>query len=132
LQETPQPSAATADAVLNYARLFDTPQQAVIGTTRAGSIVYWSYAAERFYGWRADDVLGRNIVEVTSADAARHAAEDIMEALSAGKSWVGTFPVRRSDGSEIEVEVSNLPVRNATGTLVGIVGVSSLPGPPQT
>jgi PAS domain S-box-containing protein len=117
--------AAAADAILAYARLFDTPRQAVIGTTVQGTIVYWSDGASHLYGWQEQDVLGMSIVDVTPADHSREEAEEIMTRLSRGQTWSGRFRVRRRDGSEIEVDVQDLPVRDTRGSLVGIVGVSS-------
>ncbi len=124
----PTENPATADAILAHARLFDMPQQAVIGTTEQGTIVYWSGGATALYGWSEDEVLGLNVVDVTPADQSREDAEAIMARLASGSSWSGRFRVRHRDGTVIDVDVQDLPVRDRRGALVGIVGVSSPAG----
>ncbi|MBW3629801.1 MAG: PAS domain S-box protein [Gemmatimonadetes bacterium] len=120
-----EPSPARSDdAIKNHALLFDTPTQAVIATTASGSIAYWNHRAQEVYGWRAEEVLGKNVVEVTPAVHAQDDAAAIMERLRAGLSWSGEFQVRHRDGSELKVFVQDFPVRNAQGELVGIIGVS--------
>lgn len=119
---------AAPESILGYADLFDTPQQAVIGTDESGAIVYWSRTATAMYGWKEPEVLGRNILDVTPTNASRETADEIMSHLRRGRSWTGIFNVRHRDGSELTVEVRDLPVRDGAGRLVGIVGVSSIVG----
>ena len=113
------------EAICAQAKLFDTVQQAVIATTLQGSIVYWNRAALRIYGWREDEVLGRDILEVTPSRISRETAMTIMEHLRAGRSWSGEFPVKRKDGVEFTAHVRDVPVRDGRGELVGIVGIST-------
>ncbi len=111
-------------AIRKAAELFDTEHQAVIGTLVAGAIVYWNPAAERLYGWTANEVMGRDIVEVTPSTPSREQAIALMNRLREGHSWTGRFRVRRRDGEEFEALVRDVPVLDAKGRLVGIVGVS--------
>jgi signal transduction histidine kinase len=53
-----------------------------------------------------------------------HYAADIMAALSAGESWMGEFEVKRKDGAHFVALVTDSPIFDDTGSLVGIVGVS--------
>ena len=114
----------TDDAIKSHALLFDTPTQAVIATTATGLIAYWNDTARELYGWPAEEVLGKNVVEVTPAVPARDDAVAIMERLRAGLSWSGEFQVVHRDGSELKMFVQDFPVRNAQGELIGIIGVS--------
>lgn len=114
-----------AKTIRNTAELFDLEHQAVIGTHISGEIVYWNRAAEQLYGWSADEVLGRNIVEVTPSQPSREQAAAIMGRLQLGHSWSGAFLVRTRAGEEFEARVRDVPVQNARGDLVGIVGVSA-------
>ena len=113
------------EAIRSHALLFDTPRQAVIATTSTGVISFWNAAAEALYGWQAREVLGRDIVEVISIGQGRRTASDILERLSAGRSWSGEFRARRRDGSELTVFVRDFPVRSDQGELIGIIGLSN-------
>jgi PAS domain S-box-containing protein len=110
---------------LRQAAIFDIPGQAVIATDAEGRILLWNAAAEELYGWRAEEVLGRSIVEVTPTSLSRDEAGEIMRRLAKGVTWSGTFQVQHKDGSGFHVRVMDTPVRNAAGELEGIIGISA-------
>src|SRR5437899_12313870 len=90
-----------------------------------GRIVRWNAAAERLYGWTADEILGRNIGEVTVPETGQEHGDDIMQSLRDGRPWSGGFTVVRKDGSTFSALVTDVGVRTYDGRLVGIVGVST-------
>lgn len=47
-----------------------------------------------------------------------------MAALSRGESWTGEFWVRHRDGTRFPARVTDMPITDADGKIVGIVGVS--------
>ncbi len=97
----------------------------MIATDVSGTILYWSPAAALLYGWREEEVLGANVVDVTPAVEMRGDAERIMAGLRKGRAWSGEFTVQRRDGTQVLVNVRDLPVRNSVGKLIGVVGVSA-------
>ena len=64
-------------------QLLNALGDAVIATDLNGSIVFWNLAAERLYGWRASDVEGRNILDVTPSSQSRAAARSGHDGASA-------------------------------------------------
>src|SRR5215203_844530 len=106
-------------------RLLDAVGQAIIATDLQGKIIYWNRAAKKLYGWSKEEVMGRPIVEVTPSEELLERAEEIMSELRAGRSWSGEFVVRRKDGSIFPAMVTDTPVYDEQGTLVGIIGVST-------
>src|SRR5918998_1377196 len=107
------------------ARLLDAVGQAIIATDLQGRIIYWNRAAEELYGWSKEEVMGRPIVEVTPSEEMLERAEEIMTELRAGRSWSGEFVVQRKDGSTFSAMVTDTPVYDEQGILVGIIGVST-------
>ena len=105
-------------------RLLDAVGQAVIVTDVRGAITYWNRFAEELYGWSAQEVMGRSIVDVTPSEGFRDRADEIMAELRDGKSWSGEFLVRRRDGTSFPAMVTNTPVYDDAGRLVGVIGVS--------
>ncbi|HWS55612.1 MAG TPA: ATP-binding protein [Pyrinomonadaceae bacterium] len=108
-----------------HAHLLDAVEQAVIATDAAGRIIYWNRHAEKLYGWSAAEVVGRPVVEVTPAETSNAQADEIMSSLRAGRTWSGEFLVRRRDGTTFPALVTDAPILDAGGRLVGVVGVSS-------
>jgi PAS domain S-box-containing protein len=107
------------------AHLLDTVEQAVIATDLNGVITYWNRFAERLYGWPAAEALGHNIIEITPSETAQEQAAGIMSDLKAGRSWSGELQVRRQDGTIFPAMVTDTPIYNDEGVIVGIVGVSA-------
>ncbi|MFC1459517.1 PAS domain S-box protein [Microvirga arabica] len=105
------------------ARLLDAVDQAVIATDLDGSVTFWNRFAEQLYGWTAEEALGRNVLELTSgSDPAK--ARQTMAKLAQGGGWSGEFTGRRRDGSTFPGHVTDAPVYDEQGQLIGIVGVS--------
>jgi PAS domain S-box-containing protein len=105
-------------------RLLDALGEAVIVTDLEGTIVYWNPCAERLYGWKEAEAVGRRIVDVTPAAMAREHAAEILANLGRGEAWAGDFPVQRRDGSTFTARVTTSPYLDEHGRLVGIVGIS--------
>jgi len=106
------------------AQLLGAVEQAVIATDCEGIVTYWNSFAERLYGWSEAEAIGLPIFELTAAVAQSPEAVDIFELLKQGRSWSGEFQVRRKDGIVFPAMVSDWPIYDTTGELVGIVGVS--------
>jgi len=102
----------------------NSSEKAVIATDLSGTVVFWNRAAEQLYGWSWQEVIGRPITDLIVADSSQTEAETIMTQLRQGKSWTGEFRVRRRDGSEFMVAVTDEPMLDNAGNLVGIIGMS--------
>src|SRR5690348_13502836 len=102
----------------------NSTDQAVIATDLTGKVVFWNRTAEQIYGWNWQEAVGRNIAELLVPDAQKHDATKIMAKLRQGKSWTGTFKLRRRDGTEFIGAVTDQPMLDSDGNLIGIIGIS--------
>jgi PAS domain S-box-containing protein len=127
-RKDPKNNAGLADqasqAAHFQAKLLDAVGQAVIATDMDGVITYCNPAAEALYGWSRQEMLGRTIYEVTVPQASQDQAAEIMTQLQSGKSWSGEFLVQRRDGTVFSAFVTDTPILDDNGELVGIIGVS--------
>jgi PAS domain S-box-containing protein len=104
--------------------LLNSVDEAVIATDLAGKVVFWNLAAERVYGWKWQEVMGRPIEELLVTGPDQEEAAKIMKRLRQGKSWTGDFKVRRRDGTEFVARVTDEPMYDGKGNIVGIIGIS--------
>jgi PAS domain S-box-containing protein len=111
-------------AVKAHAEQFDIPGHAVIGTALDGRIIYWSRHAEILFGWSRAEAIGQNVLVMIPSNLSAAQAEAIMESLRGGQPWSGDFLMRARDGKEFVARVSDIPVRDSRGELVGVVGVT--------
>jgi PAS domain S-box-containing protein len=107
------------------ARLLDAVEQAVIATDLNGTVIFWNSYAETLYGWSAVEALGANILDLTPSPALREQAEEILVSLKSGQSWTGEFEVQRRSGVFFPALITDSPILNHKGELIGFVGVST-------
>ncbi len=105
--------------------LINNVGQAIIATDLVGTITYWNNAAEKIYGWSANEAIGHNIIHLTPALQSREQAIEIMSSITEGRNWSGEFSVKRKDGTSFPAFVTNTPIFNSKGILCGITGISS-------
>jgi len=106
------------------AHLLDVVEQAVIVTDLQGKIAYWNKYAEHLYGWSRDEAVGQWIRELLTPEQAISEAEAVFTKLRKSESWSGEFVLKRRDGSQLIADVTNSPILDTQGQLIGIIGMS--------
>ena len=101
------------------ASLIESSNDAIISKSLDGIIQSWNAAAERLFGYTADQAVGRHISLIIPADRSDE-EEGIIARQRAGERIEHFDTVRvRSDGKPIEVSLTISPIRDATGRVVG-------------
>ena len=114
-----------AEQQINFqAGLLDVVEQAVIAVDLTGHIIDRNRFAEQLYGWRSDEVAGRNAVEVIPNTTTAEQAAAMATQFQNGKSWSGEFMVQHRNGTAFPAQVLNSPIYAENGALLGFVGVS--------
>ncbi|TCJ17184.1 PAS domain S-box protein [Parasulfuritortus cantonensis] len=110
-------------ALLDQGRLaaiVASSNDAIIGKTLAGVVTSWNRAAEKIFGYRAEQAIGHTLTELT-VPAELYAEEaDILARVGNGET-VPHFTTRRrrSDGRLIDVSITVSPLRDEGGRVVG-------------
>src|SRR5829696_7197876 len=101
------------------AAIIDSSEDAIISKNLDGIVQTWNKAAERMFGYAADDIVGRSITTIIPAD--RRGEEDsVLSRIRAGTSIEHFETVRqRRDGSLIDISLSVSPIRDAAGEVIG-------------
>ena len=123
-QSSSSQNSSTGVQSIQQGLLLRAVKAAIIGTDLAGVVTYWNPFAEELYGWPAEEVLGRNIMEITVSSETEEQARKYMEAVLGGNSWAGEFQVRRKDRNFVSAFVTLSLVKGEDGTAAGLVGVS--------
>jgi PAS domain S-box-containing protein len=94
--------------------ILDRAPLAVVSIDLAGNVVRWSAGAERMFGWKADEVLGRRNPLVPPDLEGEH--RRLVEQTLAGRQVAGFETVRRrQDGSLLPVALYNAKVVHSGG-----------------
>lgn len=84
------------------AALLERTRDAIALTDWDGTISYWNRGAENTYGWPADDVIGRSLIEVCGLDTAEF--QRARATLESTGLWSGRLNKRRRDGTQLVVD----------------------------
>lgn len=106
------------DAGSLLAAIVECSSDAIVGKALDGTVLSWNASAERIFGYRAEEMIGRSIRCLIPDE--RQAEEDtILAAISAGDRVPPFETIRRhKDGSDIHVAVTVSPVHDAQGNVV--------------
>jgi PAS domain S-box-containing protein len=97
---------------------------AVIITDLHFHVRSWNQAAERLYGWRQHEVLGRHILDVIQSVSDDADLAEVWAALERTSRWKANEEQVTRDGSMIRVLVSTTLVRDESSEPVAIVSVN--------
>jgi PAS domain S-box-containing protein len=102
-----------------FAAIVETSEDAIVSKDLQGIITSWNRGAERVFGYKAEEVIGKSILLLIPPD--RHGEEhEIIGQMRRGER-VEPFDTvrRRKDGSEVHVSVAVSPVKDASGRIAG-------------
>ncbi len=114
-----------AEERLRYqANLLANVNDAIIASDSQYRITAWNAAAKALYGWNSDEVLGRNLMEITRTEWPEEKVEAMRRTITEAKRWRGEATQVRRDGSRFPVEVSTIELHDESGQINGYVSVN--------
>jgi diguanylate cyclase (GGDEF)-like protein/PAS domain S-box-containing protein len=92
--------------------LVDSAADAIIGETLNGDITSWNRAAERLYGYTAEEMIGRPFARLVPAERAEE-VDAMLEGVRRGEGLEHFETTHiRNDGARVEVSITVSPVAN--------------------
>ena len=108
--------------LLSY--VVDSSDDAIVTNSRDAAITSWNRAAERLYGYSAEEAIGRPVSMIESPDRKGEQA-DVVRRVFAGETVDQIEAERvRKDGSTIMVSLTISPVRDAGGEIVSVAVIA--------
>lgn len=107
-------------AASQLASIVDSSSDAIIGKSADGTIVSWNPAAEEIFGYSVQEAKGKHISMLIPAER-MHEMPDILGKVARGEP-VDRFDsvCLRKDGSRFDVSLAVSPIKDKTGTVLGI------------
>lgn len=100
--------------------IVNSSNDAIIGKSLDGIIMSWNKAAERYYGYLAEEVTGKSIDLIVPPELREQLAL-FLKRVGNGETIDRFDTIRlKKDGSRIEVCVTLSPIRNDEGQIIGI------------
>lgn len=107
------------ESMARLSAIVESSDDAIVSETLEGTITSWNKAAERLFGYRAGEALGRSSALVVPEDQQARVAQ-VRERIAAGdrvRPWEADR--KRKDGSVVAVALTFSPIFDAAGTLAG-------------
>jgi len=102
--------------------LIEASPLAIVSIAAGQTVKMWNPAAERMFGWKAEEVLGRPLPFVPP-DKQRD-VQSMIDRVIQGNIFTD-FEIRcnKRDGAPIELTISSAPLRDESGAISGIIAV---------
>jgi PAS domain S-box-containing protein len=101
--------------------LLESMRDAVLSITLEGRIASWSGAAERLYGYPAEEIIGQSIHELMPVNEVPASAEALAEAKRGTIRPYETTERLRRNGTKTRVEVRQSAIRNERNEITRIL-----------
>ncbi len=113
-----------AEAVSELVAIVKSSDDAIVGMTLNGMIQSWNRGAERVYGYRAEEVLGRPI-SVLCPPNRLDEVPTMLDRIARGEHVRNVEMVqRRKQGERIDVSLTISPVKDADGCVMGASAIA--------
>jgi PAS domain S-box-containing protein len=112
------------DRIKEQAALLDRSQDAIGVRDMEHRIIYWNKSAERLYGWKAEEAIGKNANELLYRKGSPELTEAQKIVMERGE-WIGELPQVTRDGREVIVESRWTLMRDSNGTPKSILIVNT-------
>ena len=106
------------------AYLLENVNDAIVASDENYILTAWNASAERLYGWKAEEVLGRYGLDVTQSDYLGIEAEEMHRQIAEKGGWRGAATQMCQDGRRIPVEISSIGLKDQDGKITGYVSVN--------
>ncbi len=110
---------AATEAKSRLAAIVESTNDAIIGKTLEGVVTSWNPAAERLFGYTAEEMIGQPISRLIPPER-QEDFERILGSIRRGERLTHFETERiRKDGSRVHVSLTVSPIKNANGEIVG-------------
>jgi two-component system, cell cycle sensor histidine kinase and response regulator CckA len=110
--------------IQEQAALLNIITDAVIVRDLQNQILYWNKTAEKIYGWRAEEVMGKNAWEILSPDNSPEFVGALETMLQHG-SWWGELRKFTKFGKKVIIHSRWILMYNAAGSPISILSVDT-------
>ena len=111
-----------AEATVHFqSQLLANIHDAVCATDNEYKITAWNAAAERLYGWRAEEVLGKRLDEIVPCPRSADSWDVLFHNAQGSQPYRNDLVHGTRDGRQVNVAAVSVPLRDARGVTLGYV-----------
>jgi PAS domain S-box-containing protein len=115
------------DTRLIYQQIIENSQDAILFADRDGIVNLWNSGAEAIFGYKAEEIQGKNLDLVIPEKLRQRHWEGYQRVMRTGETRYGKellkVPAIRKDGRTISIEFTILIVRNHQNEIIGTASI---------
>jgi len=113
----------TEARIAEQAAFLDKARDAIIVRDLDGKVLFWNAGAERVYGWKHEEVIGRNVLEILRTDPGVFG--DLSRHIMRKGEWHGELYHLTKDEREIVIEVHCTLIRDGAGHPKSVLSINT-------
>lgn len=114
----------TEEQLRYQANLLQNISDAIIATDMNFCITSWNEAAERLYGWRAEEVMGQSVQELLQNRHEQAELGQVLQEFLTNGSWKGEAIHRHKNGAPIYVQSAVSRLKDTNNQIIGAIAVN--------
>jgi PAS domain S-box-containing protein len=108
------------ESAMRLAAVVQWSHDAIAAKTLNGIITDWNESAERIFGYKPKEIIGKSVLTLIPKDR-QSEEQEILRTISRGESLDHYETVRRrKDGKLIDVSLTISPIKGANGEIIGV------------
>jgi PAS domain S-box-containing protein len=112
------------DSAAFLAAIVDSAEDAILAKDLDGKILYWNTAAERMFGYAAEEIVGKSVSLLVPPEREDEVAQ-ILETVGRGERLERFETVRRTrDGRALDISLTVSPIHSPDGRVVGASSIA--------
>ncbi|MEH2219251.1 MAG: PAS domain S-box protein [Nostoc sp.] len=104
--------------------LLDISTEGILVRNIHNQILFWNQGAERLYGWKAEEVVGKNVLQLLYKDISPQLEDAYLKVMNTGE-WRGELHQLTKEGKVIIVESRWILIRDDNGQTKSILSVNT-------
>ena len=114
-----------AEEKIRYqAKLVDSVSDAIISTDLDFNIVSWNKAAESIYGWKSEEAIGKNVMDIIKIEYPDNNQETVINKFFKNGFWRGEVIQPRKNGTYLNILSSVSILKDKKGNPIGAVAIN--------
>jgi PAS domain S-box-containing protein len=114
---------SATELAAHLAAIVESSDNAIVSTDPQWIVESWNPAAERLFGYTADEMIGRSILDLVPFDQQSEAVRVVEEVRADGHVAPYETVRVRKDGSLVAVSVNPWPVRTPAGEFISLAAI---------
>ena len=112
------------DQMAYHSSILENVNDVIIGTDKNFLISYWNKAAQKIFGWKPEEVMGKTATSILHTEFFNDDFEQSVKTLKETGTWRGEVIQYRKDNQPVIIDANIMTIRDHAGQVTGHVSAN--------